>query len=123
MRSRHPERNAAIAKAYRDGDRLQDIADRHGISLSRASYIVKQQGARLSREEISQRYAERSRRIAQDPVIRAKIAETVRRKWECGELRGRKMLFADDPVRRYDYLNLRHAYGAQYAREVMGLAA
>lgn len=123
MKSRHPERNAAIAKAYRKGDRLQDIADRHGISLSRASYIVKQQGARLTREEISKRYAERNRRNAQDPVIRAKIAETVKKRWAEGELRGRPVIFADDPARRYDYLNLRHAYGAAYAREAMGIAA
>lgn len=116
-------RNAEIAASYRGGETMGVIAARHGISLSRVSYIIRNAGARLSREEWSRRHSDMCRRIARDPKVRAKIAATMRKRWADGLKAGRPRLFADDPVRRDEYLLLRDACGAAYARKAMGLSA
>lgn len=117
------ERNRAIADAYRAGELQRDIAARFGISKSNVSVILAKEGARLPKVEIYRKTGIIGARTARDPVIRARIAEGVRKAWARGDNLGRKAILADDPVKRADYLVLREAYGAQYAREAMGLAA
>lgn len=124
-RARSPfgDRNRKIAKAYRAGALLRELADKYGLSQSRISYIVKQEGARLNLEDRRARCSAHSSRIAKDPEVRAKIAAAMRQRWAAGYPMGRKAILADDPERREEYLVLRDAFGAAYAREQMGLAA
>ncbi len=120
----HPgNRNAAIAAAYRGGALLRELAEEHGLSMSRISYIVKQQGARLTGEDLHRRCSQHSVRIARDPVVRAKIGASLRLRWQNGERVGRERILANDPARREDYLALRDACGAAYARQAMGISA
>lgn len=83
----HARRDLLIAAARRNGDKVEFLAEIHGLSPGRVSVIAEQQGVVGPRRQ------------------------------------GRKRLFANDPNRRADYLALREAMGAAYAREQMGLAA
>lgn len=116
-------RNAEIAQSYLAGEPMRSIAARFGISLSRVSYICKAQGARLDREALRARYAAHSRRNMNDPAIRAKISATIAKRWAAGHWAGRRKIFGDQPERREEYLVLRDAFGAAYARQAMGIAA
>lgn len=123
MINRNLERDRAIADAYRAGALMRDIACDFSLSISRVSGIVSAQGASLSREELARRSTITAKHNTGNPAVCAKIAEGVRAAWARGAPLGRKTIFADDPERRIDYLNMREAYGAAYAREVMGIAA
>lgn len=117
------ERNKAIALAYQGGETMTELARRYGLSISRISYICRDQGARLSREELSRVQSHYARRNMNDPAIRAKISETISKRWAAGHWAGRRKIFANDPAKREDYLALRDNFGAAYARQAMGLAA
>lgn len=129
MRPINPEtrrktlRNRQLVEAYRGGASCSALAEKFGISQSRAYVIVKQSGVALSTEERSRRQAANSRRLMADAAHRAKISEGLRAYWAAGGKAGRKAIFADEPEKRDEYLLLRGYGGAAYARERMGLAA
>lgn len=117
------ERNRKIAEAYLAGQSLASIGADHGISMTRAHQIAVANGGRISREERSRRFSAHSARIARDPEVRAKIAAKIKAKWDNGMPGGRRMIFANEPAKREDYLSLRTAYGAATARAMMGISA
>lgn len=120
---RKAERNRAIIDAFLSGETMASLASRHGIAISRVSRIIKRAGASLGPAELQERLNATRARIATDPVIREKIRQTIAAKWAAGHWAGRRKILADDPDRREEYISLRDAYGAAYAREAMGLAA
>lgn len=117
------ERNRAIVEAFRAGETMAVLANRHGITISRVSRIINRAGASLGYDELQKRLNVTRAKIATDPAIREKIRQTITAKWAEGHWAGRRKILADDPERREDYISLRQAYGAAYAREVMGLDA
>ena len=123
-RPTHPERNAAIAADYKAGESLPCIAARYGLSPSRISYIALAQGVRFTGIEQARRIGSQGAANSRTAIVRERISQTVKQRWADGTLRGgRRRLFADDPARREDYLNLRSAMGAAYARQAMGVVA
>lgn len=118
-----PERNRAIAEAYRAGALMSDIAREHGISLSRVSAIIRLEDAHLVGDEYRARQSATLRRRVTRPEARAKISAVMRRRWAAGERLGRRAIFCDDPAKREEYLALRDYGGAAYARKQMGIAA
>lgn len=116
------QRNIAIAAAYRSGVVMTELAKQHGLSLSRISHIVWEQGAESTPAELRLRRGQSSRRNGGSPAARAKISAAIRQRWADGLMSGRPTLFADDTAKRGDYLALRRAYGAAYARDAMGLS-
>lgn len=116
-------RNREIAKAYAAGESLRTIAERYGISPSRVSYIARNEGVRLGAQEYVRRYGVSGAANARRADVRARISNSIRQRWCDGTRMGRPTLFAGDPVKRADYLNLRKVYGAKYARQVMGIGA
>ena len=115
-------RNQAIAAAYKAGESLTSIGARYGLCISRISYIALREGVRLTGTEQARRVGQTGAANARNPAARARISATIKHLWAGGKWRGgRPMLFADDPVKRGDYLALRNVYGAAYAREAMGL--
>ena len=123
MTAPQTERNARIVAEYRAGATLAQIGAAHGLCCSRISYILKTMGARLGPVERSRRNSEHNRRMMNDPVIRARISATMAARWAAGFRAGRPRLLADDPAKREEYLILRDACGAAYARAAYGLAA
>ena len=123
MKSPQPERNAQIVAEYHAGATLLQVAARHGLSESRISYIVQMMGGRLTGEERGRRLSEYARQKMNDPAMRARISATMAARWAAGFRAGRPRLFADDPAKREEYLTLRDACGAAYARAALGLAA
>ena len=116
------QRNIAIAAAYRSGVVMTELAKQHGLSLSRISHIVWEMNAELGPAELRVRRAKYSRHNASAPAARAKISAAISQRWADGLMSGRPTLFADDTAKRGDYLALRRAYGAAYARDAMGLS-
>lgn len=116
------QRNNDIAAAYRSGATMTALATQHGLSLSRIFHIVWEQGAELAPAELRVRRGRSSRRNGSTPAARAKISAAISQLWADGLMTGRPTLFSDDTVKRGDYLALRRAYGAAYARDAMGLS-
>lgn len=116
------QRNIAIAAAYRGGAVMTVLAKQHGLSLTRISHIVWEMSAELDPAELRLRLGRSSRRNASAPAARAKISAAIRQRWADGLMSGRPTLFAYDTAKRGDYLALRRAYGAAYARDAMGLS-
>ena len=106
-------RNRAIVKAFKAGEGIRSLAERHGICQSNVHRLIRQYGAQLSPEARSERFRRHNIAMWADPVIRARIIAA----------KSKPRIFADDPVRREQYLTLQSYYGAAYAREQMGLAA
>lgn len=115
------ERNVAIAKAFLDGRTLASLAAEHGVCPTRIHYIVRGQGIRLGRDAVSKRLGRKGRKLPRSTAEKIRAALLQRRAE--GKRVGREVIFADDPVKREQYLDLRGAMGAAYARQAMGLAA
>lgn len=77
-----------IARDYRAGFRMQEIADHYGIALSRVSVIVKQQGQSLSPLGRTCRAAVANRKKAADPAYRAKQSAATQAAWDSGRMQG-----------------------------------
>lgn len=117
------ERNNKIVAAYRAGQPIEHIGRDHGVSGYTVRRIIIRAGALADEAERRRRFVEVNRRNQLLPEVRARKAETMRRHWQHNPNMGKPQLFANDPERREEYLLLRDAYGAAYAREAMGLAA
>lgn len=115
------ERNVAIAKAFLDGRTLASLAAEHGVCLTRIHYIVRGEGIRLGREAVYARINRKGRVLGREH--RANIQAALLKRSAAGKRNGPAPLFADDPAKREQYLLLRDAMGAAYARQAMGLAA
>jgi hypothetical protein len=114
-------RNVAIAKAFLDGRTLASLAAEHGVCLTRIHYIVRGQGVRLGRDAIAKRISGRGKPLGRGHADNIRKA-LLRRSAE-GKRNGREPIFANDPIKREQYLDLRNAMGAAYARQAMGLEA
>jgi hypothetical protein len=116
------ERNIAIAKAFLDGRTLASLAQEHGLCPTRIHYIVRGEGIRLGRDAVIKRTSptkgKKLPRATAEKIRAALLQRTAE-----GRRVGREVIFADDPVKREQYIDLRDAMGAAYAREAMGLAA
>lgn len=91
------ERDKAIARAYRAGVFQRDLAEQYGLCLSRICRIIKEQGARLSPEEI------RKRATTNLP----------------DRSPGRPRLYDSTPEARTTYEALRKKYHPNRVREIM----
>ena len=116
------ERNAEICRRYVAGETFAQITARFGISGSAIRHIVKRMGALGTPEERRARQVEHSRRINADPAIQEAKRVKMRAHYATGRVGPRTPIFAHDPVKREDYLALRIAFGAAYARDAMGLS-
>lgn len=117
------ERNTALVAAYKAGKPIEHIAADHNISGKRVWVILGREGVLGTREERRARHREINRRNQAKPEVKARKSETMRRHWRTNPNMGKAMLFANDPDRREEYLLLRTAMGAAYARQAMGLVA
>lgn len=116
-----PERNAEIVRLYLAGATSDQLAEQFDLSTSRIRFILQRDGGEKFAREYRRRNAELLRARATDPATREKLRHLTTKRWQEGERLGRRMMFADDPVKREDYVALRRVYGAAYAREAMGL--
>ena len=117
------ERNREICQRFHDGETLKSLARRFGMTQANAWRIVSSY-APLGPDAERQRRIENCRRYLLTPEMKARADAGKRRlAAEGGWRAGRKKLFGNDPEKRGDYLALREAFGAAYAREAMGLAA
>lgn len=117
------ERNAEICRLYLAGETFAQITARYGISGSVIRRIVKRMGALGTPEERRARQADHLRRINADLAIQEAKRIKMRAHYATGRVGPRPPIFAHDPVKRDDYLALRCAFGAAYARDAMGLVA
>lgn len=94
----HPtkiERNEAIARDYRAGATLRELAEKYGMHYSRISRLLKRHGARATMEE-------RKARAAQHRP-------------KCG----RPRLYDDDPDKRAEYETLCGTLPAAQVHEIL----
>lgn len=119
-----PERNAAICRRFHSGESVRSIAADLGLSHS-AVWAVIARYAPLTDEQRTERLVEYCRKNLLRPEIVARSREGMKRRIEREGIWnvGRKKVLAHDPAKREDYLALRRAYGAKYAREALGVAA
>lgn len=115
------ERNAAIVAAYLAGKPILNIAADYGISESRTRFIIERAGALGSHQDRRARHSEINRRNQARPEVKQRKSDRMREHWRSNPNMGKARLFADDPERRAEYLLLREACGAAYARQAMGL--
>lgn len=114
------DRNVAIAKAFLDGRTLASLAAEHGVCPTRIHYIVRGEGIRLGRDAVSKRLGRKGKKLPR--ATADKIRAALLNRTASGKRNGPEPIFADDPVKREQYLDLRDAMGAAYARQAMGLA-
>ena len=113
-------RNASIAAAFHAGATAPELAQQWGVSSARIYQIAVRYGGSLSAEELRRRRAAVLRANAKYNN-RAKFTDAMQRRRDAGLPIGRPRMFADDLVKREEWLDLSKAMGAAYAREAMGL--
>lgn len=120
-RGENEARDAAIVRAYHGGASYLTVAKQFGLSFAHVRRIVLSR-APLTPEQAAARRAAHAAWL-NSPEMQAKSQAGRRHRLATkGPWQGRRTLFADDPKSREDYLALRGAYGAAYARAAMGLA-
>lgn len=116
-------RNRVIVRLYIEhGWMLSQIAEQFAMSKSNVWRILENAGAKMNKSARRDRRTAANRKKALDPAFRRKLAEATYRAWTDGKMSGRKRLYADEPAKRADYLNLRKKVGADEARRMMAAA-
>lgn len=117
------QRNAALVRRFLAGATLAELATRYGISQPCVCRIVARAGHKRTEEQRRARLSEMSRRMNADPVIKARKSAVMKAYYAQGRVGPKRPIFEHDPQKREEYLTLREAMGAAYARQAMGLAA
>lgn len=113
-------RNRVICRLYKEyGWLLTQIADHFAMSKTNVWRILENGGATQTKSQRRARITATNRKKALDANFRKKLAEATYQAWADGKMSGRKRLFADDPVKRADYLLLRDKVGAAEAKRML----
>ena len=115
------ERNAAMLADYNAGAWVPDIAAKYGIYHTGCYRILRRLGAFDDPASVVGRVKLRNQIIGQSERVRRRKSETMLARWRSGAMTGKPFIFGDDPERRKNYLALRSAMGAAYARQAMGV--
>lgn len=124
MNSEKAERNAALVKAYRAGLSQRELAARFGIDQARVSRVIsansRSQTLRRDRQIALEFQQGRSLKFMSEKhsLTPRRVLGIVERAG-LSRPRGRPKLYAEAPETRTFYGNLRHQYGAAFAREIV----
>lgn len=116
------ERNLGIVADFLAGASYSVLAAKHGLHPSRIYAIIKASGNTLSYEQCCARKARFAKIRAGNERIMERQRASIKARRDAGLPWGRRPIFAEDQEKREQYIALREAMGAAYAREQMGLA-